>query len=114
MISSFEMTPMESAIRSLIPTKRVVNVYNSKKYPNLYLVDKENGGKSDALNAGINASSYPLFTCLDADSRLEKDALLLLSLSFIKDSKTVVAGGIVRIANGSRIIDGEFSGFNMP
>ncbi|MBR6918650.1 MAG: glycosyltransferase family 2 protein [Clostridia bacterium] len=114
MISAFEMTPMESAIRSLIPTKRVVAVYNSKKYPNLFLVDKENGGKSDALNAGINASSYPLFTCLDADSRLEKDALLLLSLSFIKDSKTVVAGGIVRIANGSRIIDGEFSGFNMP
>ena len=114
MIDSFEMTVMESAVRAQIPTKRVVGVYHTKKFPNLFFIDKENGGKSDALNAGINASSYPLFTCLDADSRLEKDALLRLAMAFIKNSSTIVAGGIVRIANGSRIIDGEFCGFTMP
>ena len=114
MIDAFEMTPMESSIRSQIPTKRVLGVFHSSRYPKLFFVDKENGGKSDALNAGINISSFPLFTCLDADSRLEKDALLRLSLEFIKDSRTVVAGGIIRIANGSKIVDGEFHGFSMP
>ena len=113
-IEAFGMTQMESSIRVNLPTKRVIGVFHSSSYPNLYFVDKENGGKSDALNAGINISSYPLFTCLDADSRLEKDSLLRLSLAFIKDSRTVVAGGIVRIANGSKIVEGEFTGFNMP
>lgn len=113
-IDAFEMHPIETAIRYQIPTKNIRGVYFSKKYPNLLFVDKENGGKSDALNAGINISSYPLFTCLDADSRVEKDALLKLSVEFIKDSRTVVAGGIVRIANGSKIVDGELKGFSMP
>lgn len=114
MIEAFEMQKIETSIRVQIPTKDIRGVYYSYKYPNLLFLDKENGGKSDALNAGVNASSYPLFTCLDADSRIEKNALLLLSLEFIKDSRTVVAGGIVRIANGSKIVDGEFKGFSMP
>lgn len=113
-LEAFEMNKIESPIRCQLPTKSIRGVYYSKKYPKLLYVDKENGGKSDALNAGINLSSYPLFTCLDADSRIEKDALLKLSLEFIKDSRTVVAGGIVRIANGSKIVDGEFRGFSMP
>lgn len=113
-IGAFDMHPIETSIRYQIQTKTIRGVYFSKKYPNLLFVDKENGGKSDALNAGINLSSYPLFTCLDADSRVEKDALLMLSLEFIKDSRTVVAGGIVRIANGSKIVDGELKGFTMP
>lgn len=113
-IGAFDMHPIETSIRYQIQTKTIRGVYFSKKYPNLLFVDKENGGKSDALNAGINISSYPLFTCLDADSRVEKDALLMLSLEFIKDSRTVVAGGIVRIANGSKIVDGELKGFTMP
>ncbi len=113
-IEAFDMHPIETSIRYQIQTQTIRGVYFSKKYPNLLYVDKENGGKSDALNAGINISSYPLFTCLDADSRVEKDALLMLSLEFIKDSRTVVAGGIVRIANGSKIVDGELKGFSMP
>ena len=77
-------------------------------------MDKENGGKSDALNAGINFSSYPLFACLDADSRIEPDALLKLSTEFLKNTDTIVAGGLVRIANGFKIRDGRVSGFSMP
>lgn len=113
-INAFHMHKIETAVRYQIPTKKVRGIYYSREFPKLLFVDKENGGKSDALNAGINVSSFPLFTCLDADSRLEKDALLQLALEFIKDSRTVVAGGIVRIANGSKIVNGEFRGFSMP
>ncbi|MBQ3866325.1 MAG: glycosyltransferase [Clostridia bacterium] len=113
-INAFKMHKIETSIRYLIQTQKIEGVYFSKKYPNLLYVQKQNGGKSDALNAGINISRYPLFTCLDADSRIEKDALLRLSMEFIKDSRTVVAGGLVRIANGSKIVNGELQGFTMP
>ena len=113
-IQAFHMHKIETAIRYQIPTQKIEAVYFSREFPNLLYVQKQNGGKSDALNAGINISRYPLFTCLDADSRIEKDALLRLSMEFIKDSRTVVAGGLVRIANGSKIVDGELKGFSMP
>ncbi len=100
-INAFNMKPIETSIRYQIPTKQIRGVYYSQKYPNLLFVDKENGGKSDALNAGINISSYPLFTCLDADSRIEKDALLRLSIEFIKDSRTWSATNSLLVVSGA-------------
>ena len=113
-VDSFGLYKIESAVRTSIPTKDVRGVYYNIEYPNLIYVDKENGGKSDALNAGINISSYPLFACLDADSRIEPDALLKLPIEFLKNTDTIVAGGLVRIANGFKIRDGRVSGFSMP
>ena len=77
-MNEFQLYEITPAIRTSIPTEEIHGVYYNKKYPKLLYIDKINGGKSDALNAGINASSYPLFACLDADSRIEKDALLKL------------------------------------
>lgn len=113
-IEAFQLYRVESAVKTSIPTKEIRGIYCNIDYPNLIYVDKENGGKSDALNAGINVSSYPLFACLDADSRIEPDALLKLSTEFLKNTDTVVAGGIVRIANGFKIKDGISSEFSMP
>ena len=39
------------------------------------VLDKANGGKADALNAGLNAARYPLVCCVDADGLLEPDAV---------------------------------------
>lgn len=113
-VETFGLYKIESAVKTSIPTNEVRGVYYNIEYPNLIYVDKENGGKSDALNAGINISSYPLFACLDADSRIEPDALLRLSVEFLKNTDTVVAGGLVRIANGFKTRDGRVSGFSMP
>lgn len=113
-IRAFGLYKIEHNMKISIPTKEVRGVYFNAEYPNLIYVDKENGGKSDALNAGINMSVYPLFVCLDADSRLERDAVLKLAAEFMKDSRTVVAGGRVRIANGSVIENGEWKSFQMP
>lgn len=114
MVEAFSLHKIEYTIRVSIPTEEIRGVYYNAEYPNLLYIDKENGGKADALNAGVNLSSYPLFACLDADSMLEKDAILKLATEFLKDTKTVVAGGFVRIANGSVIEDGEWKSFRMP
>jgi len=72
------------------------------------VVDKANGGKGDALNAGLNVSRYPLFCSIDGDSVLEADALLRITRLFHENPETMVAaGGTVRIANGSRLRAGR-------
>lgn len=71
-------------------------------------MDKENGGKADALNAGINISRAPIICSMDADSLLEPDALLRAVRPFVDDPvRTVTVGGTVRIANGCRIAHGR-------
>lgn len=114
LIDAFGLYPIEAAVQVKIPTQEIHGVYYNPDYPNLYYIDKENGGKSDSLNAGINLAQYPLFACLDADSRIERDALLVLGSEFLKDTTTVVAGGFVRIANGSVIENGEWKRFDLP
>lgn len=73
----------------------------------MIVVDKENGGKADALNVGICAANYPLVCCIDADIILDEDALLRLARPMIESSKVVVVGGIVRVANGCEVEAGR-------
>ena len=90
-------------------------IYASPRLPRLLVVDKENGGKSDALNAGINVARAPLFCSIDADSLLEPDALLRAVRPFVEEPrKTVAVGGTIRIANGSRIEAGQVLDIRLP
>ncbi len=112
--ASFSLFPLPSAIPQLLATKHVRRVYRSVDHPNLVVIDKENGGKSDALNAGINASSYPLFCSIDADSLLDSDALLRLAKPFVDDDRIVAAGGIVRVVNGAEMEGDRVVGSGAP
>jgi len=105
---AFDLERVEKTYDETIPTRPVRGVYASYTYPNLVVVDKINGGaKADATNAGINAAAYPLFCACDADSLLEKDALLQLVMPMIDRERFVPAsGGVVRAANGSRVVRG--------
>ncbi|MFN3946384.1 MAG: glycosyltransferase family 2 protein [Allosphingosinicella sp.] len=90
-------------------------IYASPRLPRLLVVDKENGGKSDALNAGINVARAPLFVSIDADSLLEPDALLRAVRPFVEEPrKTLAVGGTIRIANGSRIEAGHVTDIKLP
>lgn len=105
--AAFGLQPVPVAIRNTLPTQPVRAIYRSLDHPNLLVIDKLNGGKSDALNAAINASSFPLFCCIDADSLLEQDALLRVARVFSDDEAIVAAGGIVRVLNGSLVEAGR-------
>lgn len=74
---------------------------------NLRVLSKDNGGKADALNAGLNAARYPLVCCVDADGLLQPDALRRLACHFARSEKTVAVGGVVRPLNGCRVEQGR-------
>ncbi len=107
LIKAFELKKIESPYKRAIFTKDVKGIYLSSNMLNLTVVDKENGGKADALNTGVNICKYPLFTAIDADSILEKSSLLKVVRPFIDEPDRVVAtGGIVRVVNGSKVKKG--------
>lgn len=114
LIEAFQLVPAARAQTSNLPSAEVRKVYRSRSHPNLWVVDKENGGKADALNAGINYCHTPLFCAMDADSILEREALMRLVRPFLEDGTTVAAGGIVRIANGCDIDRGFISQVHLP
>jgi cellulose synthase/poly-beta-1,6-N-acetylglucosamine synthase-like glycosyltransferase len=99
-----------------IRTKAVRGIYVStrEEWKHLVVVDKENGGKADALNAGVNVSRHPLFCAIDADSVLENDALLKVAKPFLEDDRVVAVGGIVRIANGCTVERGRVTEVRLP
>ena len=81
----------------------------------LVVVDKENSGRSDSLNMGINVASRDLVVMVDADSVLDPDALLVVSKPFADDPQNVVAtGGVIRAANGCRVVGGRVVDVRMP
>ena len=80
----------------------------------LVVIDKENGGKADALNAGINASTAPYFVSLDADSILDQRALKELMRVVQEDPRVVAVGGQVAIANGCTIRNSRVVSVGLP
>jgi cellulose synthase/poly-beta-1,6-N-acetylglucosamine synthase-like glycosyltransferase len=115
LVAAFDMVPVNKALRETLPTKEVRGTYVSRRDPQLWLVDKDNGGKSDALNAGLNAARYPYVCAVDADAILEEDALLRVAKPIIDDPDLVVAaGGIVRIANGCTVDRGQVLDVRLP
>src|SRR5262249_17936044 len=112
---AFDLVPVRKALRDSLPTAQVHNVEVARRTPHLVVVDKANGGKADALNAGINAARYPYFCAVDADSVLEEEALLRVAQPILDDPGLVVAsGGIVRIANGCTVDHGRVVDVRLP
>src|SRR5690606_11482670 len=80
------------------------------------VVDKENGGKADALNMGLNISTSKYVACIDVDCLLLEDALQKMIKQFLEvtDAKVIAAGGVIRIANSCEIRDGKLIDINLP
>ncbi|WP_197046730.1 glycosyltransferase family 2 protein [Oceanobacillus salinisoli] len=81
---------------SKLKHQKVEGTFQSKLYPNIYVVNKVNGGKADALNAGIEYSTKELVVTLDADTVLTETALAAINNRF-DDEDVVAAGGMVHV-----------------
>jgi cellulose synthase/poly-beta-1,6-N-acetylglucosamine synthase-like glycosyltransferase len=115
LIEAFDLTRTDRIYKRSIPTQNVRGVYASLVHTQLTVLDKEQGGKSDALNAGINICRYPLFCSIDADSVIEDNALLRVVKPFMEHPhETIAAGGIVRIVNGCEVHDGRVVRIELP
>ena len=114
MIESFDLEPTFRLPTGNITTKPVRGVYRSRSHPKLWMIDKENGGKADTLNAGLNYCRTPLFCGMDADSLLEREALTRIVRPFVEDARTVAAGGIIRIVNGCTVNEGTVTNVRLP
>ena len=111
---AFALVPAVRAPMAAVPTKPVRAVLRSARHPALWVIDKENGGKSDALNVGLNHCRTPLFCALDADSLLERDALARVVRPFLERKDTVAVGGIIRIVNDCAVEDGTVTRIRLP
>ncbi|MFW6124089.1 MAG: glycosyltransferase family 2 protein [Acidobacteriota bacterium] len=112
---AFDLDVIHKVFRKTINTKPIKKIHLSKTNPKLTVIDKEQGQKADALNAGLNVSKYPLFCAIDCDSLLEKDSLLKLVKPFLEEpDKTVAAGGIVRLSNGCQVKSGQVKDIQIP
>lgn len=115
-IENFNLRKVKRPIRRQLETKNVISIYESKvgeKIP-ITLVNKENGGKADSINMGINTAKYPYFVCMDADSILEKNSLAKLASPVLENKDVVAVGSVIRISNDSVFEDGELVEQRMP
>jgi cellulose synthase/poly-beta-1,6-N-acetylglucosamine synthase-like glycosyltransferase len=112
---AFELRKTNRVFRKSVESAAVRGIYVSPKEPKLIVVDKVNGKKADAMNAGLNVARYPLFCALDADSILDRDALLKVVRPFHEDpERTVGVGGIIRVSNGCVVKRGQVQRIAMP
>jgi cellulose synthase/poly-beta-1,6-N-acetylglucosamine synthase-like glycosyltransferase len=114
LVTAFRLVKEEKPFRMALKHKLIRAVYISPDFPQLLVLDKENGGKADSLNAGINVSQYPLFCTVDADSLLDADALMRAAKLFVEDREVVATGGIVRALNGCRVVNGKVAEIFTP
>ncbi len=113
LMEEFDLYETDQPVRRQLPMAPLRGVYSTPS-ERLIVVDKENGGKADALNAGVCAASYPLVCCLDADIILEEDALLRVARPMIESSEVAAVGGIVRVANGCEFEKGRIIKVKTP
>ena len=98
LIDAFDLSENYNIIiDEVIPTQQVTKIFTSNVIDNLIIVDKKNGGKADALNCAINASSADYILCLDADTILTKNTIQYLINPFLMNKKVVATSGSVRI-----------------
>ncbi|MDG5767601.1 glycosyltransferase [Balneolales bacterium ANBcel1] len=100
LIDYYKLKPDRRYRPRFLEHKPIRQVYSSPRYPALVVVDKVNGRKADALNAGLNIANNDLICAVDADSMLEPDVIVKMLRVFMEDENTIAVGGVIRVANG--------------
>ncbi|OGQ35000.1 MAG: hypothetical protein A3F16_06855 [Deltaproteobacteria bacterium RIFCSPHIGHO2_12_FULL_43_9] len=115
LIKAFSLHRIPVATNDKLPSMPVKALYRSQIYPTLLVIDKERGGKSDALNVGIGQATTPYICTIDADSLLENDALIKIALPALTSKKqTDAVGGVVRLVKGTSGRIGRIESVSAP
>lgn len=114
LIEHYKLVPVVRYYDPALKHRTINRIYASPDRPRLLVIDKDNGGKADAMNAGMNVARSPLVCVIDADTLLEPDALMRVVRPFIDDPRTIAVGGTIRIANGCRVEGGRVMEARLP
>ncbi|MBI2388431.1 MAG: glycosyltransferase family 2 protein [Deltaproteobacteria bacterium] len=114
LIEAFALVEIPAVYCRTLPSAAIRRMFRSLEHGNLVVLEKENGGKADALNAAIDVARYPLICSVDADSLLDADALLRATRPFLEDDDVIAIGGTIRPLNGATIVDGRVTALSMP
>jgi len=115
LIEAFHLERVRIPYRPDLDTARIRGIYRGRSGVDMTVIDKENGGRADALNAGINAARYPYVLCTDADVILDADCLIRAMQQVVEDrDRTIAVGGNVRPLNGSRVELGHLIRASVP
>jgi cellulose synthase/poly-beta-1,6-N-acetylglucosamine synthase-like glycosyltransferase len=114
LVEAFALSEEPRLAHRVVASNPVRRVFRSLRWPNLVVVEKENGGKADALNAALNYARFPVVCSVDADSLLDVQALLRASRLFSVDERIVAVGGTIRLLNGSLVRDGHLVELRLP
>lgn len=115
LIDEFRLYRSSRVVTGNIQTKPIRAIYESRDPLRLVVIDKENGGKADSLNAGINVSRSELVAAVDSDSLLEPESLIYIVKPFLESSDDVIAaGGIIRVVNGCDVAAGRVTRVRVP
>lgn len=88
--AQFDLEPCEFFMRKVFKTGRVRNKFRSRSHGSLIVLDKENGGKADALNCGINAARYRYICTVDADTVFYPNALARAMRLVLRDPARII------------------------
>ena len=114
LIEPFGLVEEPRIFRKVVDSRPIRRIFRSLKHANLIVLEKDNGGKADALNAALNFARFPVVCSVDADSLLEVQALLRASRLFALDETLVAVGGTIRLLNGSLIEQGHVAELRLP
>jgi cellulose synthase/poly-beta-1,6-N-acetylglucosamine synthase-like glycosyltransferase len=115
LIEELNLEKVRIPYRPDIPTAEIRGIYRGHGSTDITVIDKENGGRADALNAGINAARYPYALCTDADVILDANCLVGAMRRVVEDrQRTIAVGGNIRPLNGSRLHLGHLIKAEVP
>lgn len=115
-IDTFNLHQVQRPIRRQVQCKNPVSIYEGigpNRVP-ITLINKENGGKADSINMGINAAKFPYFVCMDADSILQRDSLTKIATPILENQNVIAVGSMIRISNDSVFKDGQLVQLRLP
>ncbi len=114
LVEKFDLVRVTISYPQTVATKPVREVYRSNTYSGLMVIDKENGGKADALNVGLNFAMGDLVCAMDADTLIEADGLQRMVRPFLNAPSIAATGGTIRIVNGSEVRGGRVTKTRVP
>ena len=113
LIDNFDLEEKEFSSDNYLKTKKIKNFFFDKN-KKLIAIDKENGGKADSINTGINFSTKKYICTIDADSILDSQALRKVIEPFISNPNTFVSGGQLAASNDVVIKHNKVVSSRMP